>query len=216
MHNWMGMLNVRSSLDWSRFNALHTTDEKNHIASTKCRCNFNPLALPVCEIHPCQCGCLKRKDGATCKWRTLHFEAITAIEGLNLESQEGRLTYCQVIEAQGKQGPSSARERSLLNILALQSVPKANSYAVLDRAQSIHRTGLRSDGLLPTFCKTSRFFLLSLGAKLKASDIATFFGHKPTSDFTGLFLVSMVAECDQIQSCKVDDYHWLIKLKVII
>jgi hypothetical protein len=187
MHNWMGMLNVRSSLDWSRFNALPNADELTQIASTKCRCNFNPLSLPICEIHPCQCGCLKRKDGATCKWRTLHFEMITAMEGLNLESQEGRLTYCQVIEAQGKLGPGSARERNLLNILALQSMPLANSYAVLDRTQSINRTGLRADGLLPTFCKTSRFFSLSLGADLKPSDIATFFAHTPTSDFTGMF-----------------------------
>jgi hypothetical protein len=91
-----------------------------------------------------------------------------------------------VLELHGKSGPTSPRERNLLDIIALQALPLTSSYAVLDRTQSINRTGLRTDGLLPTFCKGSKFWALGLGHEIPESSIAALFGHTPKTDFHGL------------------------------
>jgi hypothetical protein len=192
MLNWMLFCKAKFEVDWSRVNELPDFTELSKMK--RCGCSVDPSSL--CELHPCQCGCIKQasKKGAdngenillACRWRQLHMSHLAKLDNFSLDSQTGRLTYCEVLEMQGKRAPTSARERNLLNIMAFQSQPLSGSYAVLDRTQSINRTGFRADGLLPTFCKSSRFWAMGLGMDIPVEWMAAIFGHSGRSNFEGL------------------------------
>jgi hypothetical protein len=95
MHTWLGMLGLQSAIDWARFDCLPDAGELDRITASGCSCKLNPKSLPVCTVHPCKCGCLKENDPLSCKWRTLHEEYIAGMQGISVQNQDGRLTYCQ-------------------------------------------------------------------------------------------------------------------------
>ena len=67
------------------------------------------------------------------------------------------MTYIQVLEAYGGQRPTSARERNLLNIMALipslQLIGSTNG--IVDKSKRIGYGGLRTDGTVGAMLTTS-------------------------------------------------------------
>lgn len=74
-----------------------------------------------------------------------------------LAGYEGNMTYIQVLEAYGGQGPASGRERNLLNIMALlpSLQPIGSTNGIFDKSKVAGRGGLRTDGTVGTMLTTS-------------------------------------------------------------
>lgn len=183
IRKWLQFSGLPHELDWSRLHGHPTLDELNSMR--RCGCCVNPMK--VCAVHKCCCGCQKhgaKSDG--CKWRASHNKFLAEkVTNFDLGSQVGRLTYIELLELQGKPGPSSPRERNVLNILSYLSQPLQMSQAVLDRSQTISRNGFRTDGALPTVCKNSQLWSMALGRDIPPHTMAAFFGHVD-SDFSGM------------------------------
>ena len=75
------------------------------------------------------------------------------------------MTYIQVIEAYGGQGPTSGRERNLLNITALMPSlqPIGSTNGIFDKSKKIGRGGLQSDGTVGTMLTTSTMWSVDDG-----------------------------------------------------
>ena len=199
--HWHHFFHARTDVDWSRLHAFPTMEDLSK--KSRCGCSLDPMS--ICQQHRCQCGCTKAAAKASadtpnssaealqsCKWREAHSKYLQKMPNMTIEGQAGRLTYCEVLEMNNKPAPASARERNLLNILAYESQPAQSAYAVLDKTQTIGRTGFRSVGLLPTFCKSSQLWSTMMGQQISAEWMAALFGHV-NSDFTGLSRSSVMS-----------------------
>lgn len=100
-------------------------------------------------------------------------------------SDQGLITYVEVIEMAGLTAPTSARERNILNIMAWwdkDSMPDRTNL-VFDLSQAINRLGDRTDGQLFTVAKNSRPWLMRHGQTMDIKDLITLFGVPETRDF---------------------------------
>ena len=100
-----------------------------------CTCDIDPRV--VCGVHPCKC--VKCADGAG---------ALGTLDDLLVGCRDS-MTCIQVLEAYGGQGPTSGRERNLLNITAgLLSPCRLLSVFVLELMwcwnMVIHQTGVHA------------------------------------------------------------------------
>ena len=61
-------------------------------------------------------------------------------------------SYAALIALSGRRGPTSCRERNVLNIISLmpEMHPVSTTPGILDKGQGIHRGGLRYDGAIGT------------------------------------------------------------------
>ena len=86
-----------------------------------------------------------------------------------LDRCKDSLTYIQVLEAYGGQGPTSSRERNLLNIVSLMPSlqPIGSTNGILDKTKRIGITGLRSDGVVGTMLTGSTMWSLDDGGYTK-------------------------------------------------
>ena len=91
------------------------------------------------------------------------------------------MRYLQVIERQGADGPTSMRERNMLNIMAAlhPSMMRVPSF-VIDKSQTIGRTSNRSDGTIPTLTTTSDVFSFADGGSLSLCECLKLMGHDVT------------------------------------
>ena len=94
-----------------------------------------------------------------------------------------KLSYVAVTELSGKRGPTSPRERNLLNILSLMPklFPLAHSPNLVDKSQGIFRGGLRHDGAMGTLASTSEMWSFPDARLLSTSEVATLMGHDTSS-----------------------------------
>lgn len=99
----------------------------------------------------------------SCSWRHLALEFLSknvllvgTLEDL-LAGYKDSLTYIQVLEAYGGQGPASGRERNLLNIMALlpSLQPIGSTNGIFDKSKGLGRGGLRTDGTVGTMLTSS-------------------------------------------------------------
>ena len=126
-----------------------------------CTCCINPLGL--CDMHPCHCKMCAKGPVTSCSWRHLALEFLSknvllvgTLEDL-LAGYKDSLTYIQVLEAYGGQGPASGRERNLLNIMALlpSLQPIGSTNGIFDKSKGLGRGGLRTDGTVGTMLTSS-------------------------------------------------------------
>ena len=132
-------------IPWERLHELPTLDEINKVKACACTCGLDPLA--VCEVHPCKRGCSKDKT-KICSWRKHHLQHLERMPWW--KDEIGKITYVELMEANGLDQGSSPRERNMLNILSYSAKPLETTLLVMDKTQSIGRCGMRNDGFIPT------------------------------------------------------------------
>ena len=136
--NFLGM-QAAAPCDWDRVGCPPSADELVLIAGSGCTCSLDPMVL--CSLHVCKCGKCGQ-TGLDCSWRE---KARTYLAGIfDADAPvpfEGRLTYVQVLELAGRTGPTSARERNMLNAFGVTPSlkPLKSTLAIMNISQSIHR-----------------------------------------------------------------------------
>ena len=76
--------------------------------------------------------------------------------------------------------PTSQRERNLINVVAAGSAvqPLRATLAILDKAQSLGRNGIKTDGSVSPFATSSSMFALGPARTLTTAEMAKLMGHK--------------------------------------
>ena len=149
---------------WHRIGQPYTADEMMQLLKTPpCTCSIDPRV--VCDAHPCKCAKCREHgpQSARCMWRQWALESLrkTALGQGTLENLlEGcmdSLTYVQVLEAYGGHGPTSSRERNLLNVISLMPSlqPIGSTNGIFDKSKGLGRGGLRTDGTVGTMLTSS-------------------------------------------------------------
>jgi hypothetical protein len=166
----LGLADADGQLPWQRVGQPPTAGEMMRLMQTPpCTCGIDPRVL--CAAHPCKCA--KCTDGvsASCMWRQWALENLAknvlitgTLEDL-LAGCKDSMTYIQVLEAYGGEGPASARERNLLNITALlpSMQPIRSTNGIVDRSKRIGAGGLRSDGTVGTMLTGSTMWSVADG-----------------------------------------------------
>ena len=179
-HDYITFLGLVGTIDWSRLDEYPTSEEGRFLrSSTTCTCAVNPMTL--CDAHPCTCGkCGPKKLG--CAWRRkakLYIESHLSqyMAGHN-DGGSARLTYLQVLQIHGEEGPRNARERNMLNIIALlpRNRPLGQTCCVIDRSQSIDWLAPRWDGTIPTLATNSVLHCFRTGSALTTFQLASLMG----------------------------------------
>ena len=188
----LGLEHTDHTIPWTHMWRLPSADDTRSLMASRCTCTIDPYA--TCEVHPCKCGNC-REDDKACKWRVLHKDFISSklckefteaaeltYDGLIAE-YSAKLSYVAMIELSGKRGPTSPRERNLLNILSLmpKMFPMALTPNLVDKSQGIFRGGLRHDGAMGTLASTSEMWSFPDGRLLSTSEVATLMGHDTSS-----------------------------------
>jgi site-specific DNA-cytosine methylase len=187
-HTWRTFLNLPDPPSWLRLHKIAAPDEQHALAASNCKCCLD--ARVVCEAHPCQCG--KCKDGAhDCLWRHKSVEFVEKHLGRNFleDPVHASLTYIQCLEINaGLLGPTSPRERNLLNVWARLPVlsPIESTNGVADISQSLDRARPRTDGSVPTLATNTRIWSFPDGRELSTVELALLMGHHDVREFRGL------------------------------
>lgn len=185
---------------WSRLHELPNADELDKLK--RCGCSLNPYG--ICEIHPCKCkSCEKQKKLASaqesgtvtvpdsapaCTWRAKAADFMKKVmPELKVSHEEGKLTYVEYLEMHGLQGPESARERHLLNVVARHPKvsPLEHSLAVTDVSQGIDRLTLFTNGIVPTLATNSRPWSMRHARYLTVGELIALCGLPPSTNMTG-------------------------------
>ena len=159
----LGLVDAGGQIPWHRAGHPPSADEMMRLkqVAPTCTCGINPMAL--CDMHPCQCKMCANGPVTSCRWRHLALEFLSknvllvgTLEDL-FAGYKDTLTYIQVLEAYGGQGPASGRERNLLNVMALLPPlhPIGSTNGIFDKSKVIGRGGLRTDGTAGTMLTTS-------------------------------------------------------------
>ena len=169
----LGLADAGGQICWHRVghppNATEMMRLKHLELVASCTCGINPLEL--CDMHPCKCAKCANGPVTSCSWRHLALEFLSknvlmvgTLEDL-LAGYKDTMTYVQVLEAYGGQGPRSARERNLLNIMALlpSLQPIGSTNGIFCKNKVIGRGGLRTDGTVGTMLTTSCMWSLDDG-----------------------------------------------------
>ncbi len=164
-------------IDWSRHGQLPNLTELSRLNRLRCKCRLDPML--ICPEHRCNCNACNKHD-KICSWRTLHASLLgKKIKYINVKSDHDKLTYCEILELNGKNTPSYARDRNLLNLMAYFEGPNvslAASYLVFDISQSMNRLGERSDGTIGTIATSSKVYVMRTGSYLTERDLVQLCG----------------------------------------
>ena len=150
--------------------------------SMQCTCSISPYT--TCHVHPCSCKKCQGPSKLGCDWREKHH--------LFLESNwkgwavlyKDKVTYMQIVDAdpspKNRGGRTSARQRNLLNILALMpnAQPLSTTYAICDISQSIGNATLRTDGVCPTSNSSTAMWSFRDACLLTGPQLAKLMGHR--------------------------------------
>jgi hypothetical protein len=169
--HFLGLPDDDFETPWHRVGQPPTAEEMSRLTQfPPCSCGVDPRVL--CEAHPCKCNKCRNDANASCMWRQWAMEVLSkqvpadgTLDDL-LAGYKDSMTYIHVLEAYGSQGPTSGRERNLLNITALmQSLqPLGSTNGILDKAKRIGVGGLRSDGTVGTMLTGSSMWSVADGA----------------------------------------------------
>ena len=177
--DFRSLAGLRSELDFARYGMLPEASELERLGHD-CSCSFDPMIL--CAKHPCLCKLCGSSGlpSMNCTWRR---RAITFIESefsANVMDSVAleKLNYCQVLELNGMQCCTSARERNLLNVIAALPIvqPLWGTHACIDTSQGIERLPFRFNGTIPCPARNSRMFSFRDGKQLTTMQIAKLMG----------------------------------------
>lgn len=178
-HNYWSMLKLDRPVDWSRVDEYPGRDELAALQANLegCVCHVDPML--VCPRHPCppvcgRCGV----TGTECIWRHKMQKYLAEHQPNLLAQSTGKLTYLQVLELSGRQGPTNPRQRNLLNVFALlsQARPLNETLMLTDLSQSVDMAVLQKDGSLPTLARNSAIFCFRAGRLLTTAEKAALMG----------------------------------------
>ena len=175
-HSFLRFLRLERGVDWSRVGECPSGEELSKLSASPCRCGLDPMVC--CPVHPCRCGRCG-DSGTECVWRAMCVEymARDALAGI-FGKKKGMLTYLQVMEMQGREGPDNPRRRLLINLFALQpgAHPLNETLMLGDISQNPPMGDLFSDGETPVFTTSSNVWVFQTGEILKTSHAAALMG----------------------------------------
>lgn len=166
----LGLSDADGEVPWHRVGQPPNAGEMVRLTQfPPCSCGVDPRVL--CEAHPCKCDKCRNGANASCMWRQWAMEILAkkvpAASTLDdvLAGYRDSLTYINVLEAYGGQGPKSGRERNLLNITALMPSlqPIGTTNGIIDKSKRIGVGGLRSDGTVGTMLTGSSMWSVADG-----------------------------------------------------
>ena len=173
----LGFLKMTPDVDWSRCGEIADAGELATLAQSQCDCSVDPSIC--CALHPCRCGACG-VTGIECTWRAkaTKYLRMKAPAHVPVPGAPRRLTYLNVVEMSERTGPTSARERNLLNIFAClhRCYPLGSTLAVVDRGQQIDRTTTAFDGSVPTLAQNSAMHSMQMGKCFTTADLAALMG----------------------------------------
>ena len=119
-------------------------------------------------------------NGKSCAWRS-HLGKFIETEGLAgvIAKSSGTLTYLQVLEMSGRQGPRHPRnQRIYINLIALspRSTPLSDTLMTVDISQNPPFGDLHCDGESPTFTTSSDLWVFQAGEALHMPHYAALMG----------------------------------------
>ena len=174
--SYIAFLGLRRSLDWSRVGQYPEHATCTRLASTDCACGLDPMVL--CQAHPCRCrNC--GKDLKSCAWRRRLQRWLSSLDLQGVvRAHAGTLTYLQVLELQGGRGPTSPRERTLVNILATQNLaqPLNDTLMIADLSLNPPFDTALFNGYVPTLTPTSDLWSFQAGSRLSACALGQLMG----------------------------------------
>ena len=122
--------------------------------------------------------------GKSCEWREKANTYINQQFGISTVPQHflQEITYVQALElfsGNKRCGPTSPRERNMLNIIARTPSfqPMSRTYACMDISQSINRMKLQTSGAVPTIGLNTSIWVFAFGMTLNQYQIARLMGH---------------------------------------
>ena len=186
-YNWRQLIGrSTANIPWERLWQLQNPEERLAIIQSGCTCGLDPMIN--CPKHPCKCRCCSNATGAMCQWRKLHVETLNTVANKGSMSYDelvmmykDRLSYVSLIEMHGHDAPTSCRERSMLNIYAIfpELHPFGETPSVLDRSQSINRSGLRTDGTIGMMATNAVMWTFADASVLSIEEKLKLMGHGP-------------------------------------
>lgn len=189
-------LQLNQSIPWARFNQLPNADELDG-KLRRCQCRLDPSI--TCPLHKCSCTQCKHKPGGQCSWRALHSEFLVKKYNHGLPGIGDRISYIEMLEMAGVPTPKSARERSMLNIMALlEQAPLHMSNMILDSSQSLGRAGERTDGQVMTLATNTKAWSIRKGGILSPSEVISLSGLPKSASFdkqSESSVYSMIGNC---------------------
>ena len=95
-----------------------------------------------------------------------------------IDNQRGMMTYLQVVEMQGRQGPDNPRQRLLVNLLASRpdAHPLNETLMLGDVSQNPPFGDVFMDGTTPVFTTSSRLWVFQMGEFLTTQQAAALMG----------------------------------------
>ena len=179
--SYLAFLGMSRRIDWSRVGECPTAAELLRIADGGCKCGVDPYQR--CDMHQCKCNRCGH-DGRQCSWRGL-FAKMVEDAGLTriIKANISTLTYLQVMESQGQQGPDQQRERVLINILAskVDAKPLNDTLMIADLSQNPPHGAVLLEGDLPTLTTTSRLWCFQTGEMVSVYHLAIIMGVDTTT-----------------------------------
>ena len=170
---------------------MHMPPGPYEIAAIKesgCTCGLDPMTL--CKVHVCKCNACKKQVGLKCEGRkkaktfiTDTLKLATDAEGKIEQHLVAEITYLQAIELFSRPdkcfGPSSPRERNMLNLNARRSNlhPLSQSFAIMDTSASIDHASVNTSGAVPTIGVNATPWVFARGLFLNTYQVGMLFGH---------------------------------------
>eukprot|EP00971_Amphidinium_carterae_P264718 5251366-Amphidinium_carterae.1 len=193
---------VRVSLDEGRDESMEDDVSSSSVStSTTCSSYFKGCTCDertLCKVHTCKCHtCKSWGPGLKCTWRSTHklFQARagTAVKRRDYLKKWQQVRskpklrraphYFELARARGLATDVliSPRVRCLLKQLSsVENLMDEN--AILDTSNSVHRSQLRRDGLVPTLTTSSSLYIPSAAAFLTSEQALLLTGLQPTDD----------------------------------
>lgn len=175
-NTFLRFLGLQREVDWSRVGECPTQQELLILSASPCRCGLDPMVL--CPVHPCKCGRCG-ESGVECTWRRMFMSFLSSNALANVISKKmGTVTYLQVLEMHGREGPPHARQRVLINLIATrpESQPLNDTLMVGDVSQNPPFGDMYNEGDTPVFTTSSNVWVFQVGHTLQLQHMAALMG----------------------------------------
>ena len=173
---FLRFLGLQRQDDWSRVGECPTPEELTYLSASPCKCGLDPMVC--CPVHPCKCGGCG-ESGGECTWRSMFMTWIASGPMADMVSKrKGTVTYLQVLEMNGRQGPQQPRKRVLINLIAIRpdAQPLNDTLMVGDVSQNPPFGSMFVGGDTPVFTTSSNVWAFQAGQALRTHHMAALMG----------------------------------------
>ena len=173
---FLRFLGLQRAVDWSHVGECPTPDELLYVSASPCKCGLDPMVR--CPVHLCKCGKCG-ESGVECTWRSMFMTFIATGPMADIASKrKGMLTYLQVLEMNGRQGPQQPRQRVLINLIAIRpdTQPLNDTLMVGDVSQNPPFGDMFAAGDTPVFTTSSNVWVFQIGQALRTHHMAALMG----------------------------------------